>query len=77
MREYGRHPFGPLTNNKEFNSESCQQMKVRLFRLAFRVFQNAHFLAVALLALAVLLPAVATAPPNSAPLLVAIADVHQ
>lgn len=51
-------------------------MKVRLFRLASRVFQNAHFLTVVLLALATLLPAVATTPPNSNPPLVAIADVH-
>ena len=47
-----------------------------MFHLAFRVFQNTHFLAGVLLALAILLPAVATTPPNSNPLLVAIADVH-
>lgn len=51
-------------------------MKVKLFRLAFRVFQNALFLAVVLLALTHLLPAVAKTPPNSNALLVAIGDVH-
>ena len=47
-----------------------------MFHLAFRVSQNTHFLAVVLFALAILLPAVATTPPNSNELLVAIADVH-
>ena len=51
-------------------------MKVRLSRLAFRIFQNTYFLTVVLLALTNLLPAAATAPPNSDPLLVAIGDVH-
>lgn len=51
-------------------------MKVRLFRLAFRAFQNTYFLAALLLALTSLLPAVATPPPNSSPLLVTIGDVH-
>jgi Calcineurin-like phosphoesterase len=51
-------------------------MKVRSFRLAVRVFKNTHFLTVALLTLANLLPAVAAPPPNSKPLLVAIGDVH-
>lgn len=51
-------------------------MKVRLFRSAFRVAQNRYFLAVALLALANLLLAGATPPPNPNPLLVAIGDVH-
>src|SRR5271169_5444202 len=51
-------------------------MKVGLFRLAFRVFQNTLFLTVVLLALTHLLPAVAKTPPNSNPLLVAIGDVH-
>jgi hypothetical protein len=65
-----------LTNNKEFNSESCQHLKVRLSRLAFRVFQNTYFLTAVLLAFTSLLPAVATTLPNSNPLLVAIGDVH-
>lgn len=51
-------------------------MKVRLFRLAFRVFQNTYFLTALLLVLTSLLPAVAMTPPNSGPLLVAIGDVH-
>jgi Calcineurin-like phosphoesterase len=51
-------------------------MKVRLFRLAFRVLQNTHLLPVVLLAVAGVLPAVTTTPPNSNGLLVAIGDVH-
>ena len=51
-------------------------MKVRLSRLAFRIFQNTYFLTAVLLAFTSLLPAVATTPPNSNPLLVAIGDVH-
>jgi len=51
-------------------------MKVRLFRLAFRVLQNTHFLPVVLLAIASLLPAVATTPASSNGLLVAIGDIH-
>ena len=47
-----------------------------MFRIAFRVLQDTHFLPLALLALVGLLPAVATPPPNSNPFLVAIGDVH-
>lgn len=51
-------------------------MKVRLFRFAFRVFQNTQLLTVVLLALANLQPARATTPPNPNALVVAIGDVH-
>jgi Calcineurin-like phosphoesterase len=65
-----------LTNNKVFNSERCQQLKVKSFRLAFRVFQNTYFLTAVLLVFATLRPSVATTAPNSDSLLVAIGDVH-
>jgi hypothetical protein len=48
-------------------------MKVKLFRLLSRVFQKLRLISVLLLAL---LAGGATTPPNSAPLLVAIGDVH-
>jgi len=55
MRQYGGTHLA-LTNNKKINSESCQHMKVRLSRLAFRIFQNTYFLTVVLLALTNLRP---------------------
>lgn len=48
-------------------------MMVKLFRLLSRVFRKIHLVGVLLLALSA---AAATPPPNSAPLLVAIGDVH-
>jgi hypothetical protein len=47
-----------------------------MYRLAVRVFQGACFLAVSLLALAYAPHAGAATPPDSAPSLVAIGDVH-
>ena len=69
-------PHRPLTNSKEFNSATRWHIKARLFRLALGVFQNTHFLTVVLLALGTLLPAAAETSPDSAPLLIAIGDVH-
>jgi len=76
MRQYGRHPFCPLTDDRVFNAEHCQHLKVKLFRLAFGVFQNTNFPTAVLLAFTSLLPTVATTPPKPNPPLVAIGDVH-
>jgi hypothetical protein len=47
-----------------------------LLRLASRVFKNIFLPTIVLLALATLLPAAATTSPDSAPVLIAIGDVH-
>ena len=65
-----------MTNNKKNAPQTPPHVKVRLFRPAFRFFQNTHFLTVVLLAAITLLPALATTPANSNSSLIAIGDVH-
>jgi len=75
MRAVWAATHRPLTNDTELNSATSWH-KVRLLRLAPRVFKNILLLTMVLLALAILLPAAATTSPDSAPVLIAIGDVH-
>ena len=76
MRRYGAATHLLLTNNKELDSTTRWHIDSKLFRLAVRIFHNIHFLTIALLGLATLLPAAAITSPDSAPVLIAIEDVH-
>jgi hypothetical protein len=62
-----------LRNSIELSSASRRHITLKVFRLLSRVFPKIHFIGVFLLALPI---GGATAPPNSAPSLVAIGDVH-
>jgi hypothetical protein len=76
MHGQQRWPICTSTKKTEGNSTNCWYKGRRMYRLAVRVFLPACFLAVSLLALACPLDAGAATPPDSAPSVVAIGDVH-
>src|SRR5260370_15149642 len=76
MHGQERWPIRTSTKKTEGNSANCWCKRRRMYRLAVRVFQLAYFLAISLLTLAYQPQAGAATPPDSAPSLVAIGDVH-
>src|SRR3989441_1206953 len=76
MHGQQRWPICTLSKQTQDNPANCWYKRRRMYRLSVRVFQPACFLAVSLLALAYPPHAGAATPPDSAPSLIAIGDVH-
>src|SRR5437879_12277870 len=76
MHGQQRWPICTLSKQTQDNPANCWYKRRRMYRLSVRVFQPACFLAVSLLALAYPPHAGAATPPDSAPSLIAIRDVH-
>jgi calcineurin-like phosphoesterase family protein len=76
MHSQERWPIRISTKNKKYNAATRWYERSGTDRRAALVFQGVYFLIVLLLALVTLPRAGATPPPDAAPSLVAIGDVH-